>query len=362
MPPHPKLYTSLIWLNPLLIVQPLPFGHCSRRRPVHMILNDRIHRLLVLAEELHFSKAAERLHISQPALSGSLKSLEFDLGARLFHRTSRTVELTEAGKVLAAEARRLMQETARTVSLVRACPSDWIGPIRVAYDPAVNLHWLGAVIGAARSGGFPASDLHFQSVSPASIHERLAAGEYHAAILANESDVGDHAEFICRRLFCETLRPAFLPSLASGQPVSLAQLGDTPVIWLSAAAHPGLHRSFLEQCAAYAYRPNIVQEAGSFHECLEFARQKIGLTFLPAYMRPEGAESEVVLSCLLESLTIGYSLVCRTASAPAVERMVRIVRDQAPARAVRPGIADRSVSAINPKEQTMDRSVTRASK
>ena len=85
-----------------------------------MILNERILRLIVtLAEELHFGRAAATLHVSQSALSGTVKSLEDDLGVRLFSRTSRSVELTEAGRVFVAEAGRLITQNERVVALVR---------------------------------------------------------------------------------------------------------------------------------------------------------------------------------------------------------------------------------------------------
>ncbi len=108
-----------------------------------MILNERVLRLIVtLAEELHFGHAAARLHVSQPALSGTVKSLASDLGVRLFNRTSRSVELTEAGHILVAEARRLIQENDRPVSLV---PRGFRGPLGRMQCPGGPLCFYGTL-------------------------------------------------------------------------------------------------------------------------------------------------------------------------------------------------------------------------
>src|SRR5258708_31182390 len=150
-----------------------------------MILNERILRMIVtLAEELHFGRAAATLHVSQPALSGTLKSLERDLGVRLFRRTSRNVELPEAGRVLAAEAGRLIDESERAVALVRGSSSDALGPLRIGYPASMNLHWLGGLICHARNDGFPAADLQFISSEATSLQDKLVKRTLSAAFFA----------------------------------------------------------------------------------------------------------------------------------------------------------------------------------
>jgi DNA-binding transcriptional LysR family regulator len=106
---------------------------------------------VAVAEELHFSRAAERLHIAQPAISEQVRKLEDELGARLFNRTKRTVSLTEAGAALLVEARRVLQQVETACLATREARDRVANRLRIGYTPASlpvsvprALHQLGA--------------------------------------------------------------------------------------------------------------------------------------------------------------------------------------------------------------------------
>lgn len=92
---------------------------------------------LVLAEELHFGRAAARLNISQPPLTKHIQQLEEDLGAQLFDRSRRTVKLTPAGSALVREARRVLNQLDATVEAVRRAEGGETGHLRVGFVAAV---------------------------------------------------------------------------------------------------------------------------------------------------------------------------------------------------------------------------------
>jgi DNA-binding transcriptional LysR family regulator len=91
---------------------------------------------VAVAEELHFSRAAERLHIAQPAVSQQIRTLEAELGVRLLNRTKRTVSLTDAGAVLLAEARRLLEQVEVARLALQEVSDGNAGRLRIGYTPA----------------------------------------------------------------------------------------------------------------------------------------------------------------------------------------------------------------------------------
>ena len=297
-----------------------------------MIINERILRLIVtLAEELHFGRAAAALHLSQPALSGTLKSLERDLGVRIFNRTSRNVELTEAGRVLVAEARRLIQESERAVSLVRGCSSEILGPLRIGYPATMNIHWIAALIAQARNGGFPAPGVQFVSSGAAGLRDELAKRTLQAAFVAGSlQDPDFHSVKLFREDFCVAV--ASNRPLARCAPLQLLQLRDEPVVWLCREADPFLYDSFMDLCAVQGYRPAMAQQVRTFAECLQFAREGLGITFLPLSMKPPHEDHSVKFISLSEdALHVQYTLAwSKNGGADRVDRFVKFALERVP--------------------------------
>src|ERR1700744_2429252 len=90
---------------------------------------------IVVAEEQNVTRAAERLHLSQPPLSRQIRDLEDELGVELFRRTARSMALTDAGKVFLGEARAVLLRADQAVQAARAAAQNCKGRLQVGYAP-----------------------------------------------------------------------------------------------------------------------------------------------------------------------------------------------------------------------------------
>jgi len=107
----------------------------------------QLRSFLVLCEELHFCRAAKLLNISQPPLTRQIRQLEEELGVQLFYRTKRIVELTDAGRTFAVEARQVIAQVARAAGLATQVKRGAIGQLTVGYTlPKANI-----IVGALKA-------------------------------------------------------------------------------------------------------------------------------------------------------------------------------------------------------------------
>ncbi|HEU4376868.1 MAG TPA: LysR family transcriptional regulator, partial [Telluria sp.] len=94
---------------------------------------------IAVAEELHFTRAAERLHIGQPPLSHAIQVLEADVGAQLLERTKRWVRLTEAGKLFLVDARKILAMTEQAAETARRAGRGEAGELRIGFTYSTPL-------------------------------------------------------------------------------------------------------------------------------------------------------------------------------------------------------------------------------
>src|ERR687894_2946185 len=132
----------------------------------------RLRYFVVVAEELSFNRAAQRLHISQPPLSNQIKQLEEELGVLLFKRTSRGVKMTEAGEVLLEEARRIFVQVDQTVRVVQRVGHGEVGRLTLGFVPSASNEVLPPILRAFRYR-FPGVELFLREMRPDRVVQRL---------------------------------------------------------------------------------------------------------------------------------------------------------------------------------------------
>lgn len=275
------------------------------------MLDERLLRFaLVLAEELHFGNAALRLHVSQSGLSGAIKKLERGLRVQLFKRTSRQVALTGAGTVFVAEARHLVSHAEHSLARVRGQAAEFSGPFRVGYSPSIDLAWLCSLISRARSEPELYFGIEFVSADAIELQIELTRGALHAVMIAGRLLNRDlESTRLFRERFTIAMRSRH-PLAGRRNTLTPGMLEREPAVWLRADLNPHLHDAFLKACASQGFRPHIAQEVQTFAECLQFARQGLGITFLPQYMQRANLR-RLVFGRLREPLSVDFSLAFR---------------------------------------------------
>ncbi|GAA3662976.1 LysR family transcriptional regulator [Microbacterium marinilacus] len=183
---------------------------------------------IAVAEELHFGAAAERLRMTQPPLSRQIQLLERALGARLFERTSRRVQLTAAGSALLPHARSILELTARARAEVHAAAEGLGGIVSISYTSIAAQSVLGEIVRAA-SAALPDVTLDLREHVTVDQLALLRSGAVDLALL-RPAEVGDGLHV--RRIHAEPMVAVVASSHpAAGEPdVSLEELADTPLI------------------------------------------------------------------------------------------------------------------------------------
>ncbi len=235
---------------------------------------------LAVAEEKHFGRAAERLNIVPPALSMQIKSLEDDLGGPLFIRTSRSVELTEAGRLLQVEAQRTLDQADHARQTVQRSLRGETGQVRIGF--AGNAVFSGKLTDDLRSfrARFPQAELIASEVSP------LAQAD---AILAGQLDVGytpDHGKLHIPALRCEKIgiwnRVVALADdhpLSSQPRLTVAMLAAEPLIFYD--THGADESLYTALTALLGQPPDVAHCSSSSLSVLALAAAGQGLALVP---------------------------------------------------------------------------------
>jgi DNA-binding transcriptional LysR family regulator len=137
---------------------------------------ERIRAFVVVAEELHFGRAAARLRLTQPPLSRQIRLLEQEVGVTLLDRAGRTVKVTQAGRVFLAEARRILRLAEESALAVRRIPTGTGGALAIGFT-AVSVHGYVQSFLRRMAEELPHVDLVLRELVTADQVEAIAAGD-----------------------------------------------------------------------------------------------------------------------------------------------------------------------------------------
>jgi DNA-binding transcriptional LysR family regulator len=233
---------------------------------------------VAVAEELHFARAAARLHLSQPPLTQQIQRLEARVGHPLLRRSSRRVELTPAGRAFYDAARAVLFEARTALEGARRIGEGEAGLFTIATPPSLMLDALPLIIRRFRER-FPAVDLRLRELSTTRIFEALEAG------LADVGFVRTPRASAPLRTLASWREPivALLPPAhrrATGR-FSLKQLAGEPWVFFPRSLGPDFYEELVDHCRAAGFEPRVIQEATQWSSVLGLVSAGLGVTIGP---------------------------------------------------------------------------------
>jgi DNA-binding transcriptional LysR family regulator len=300
---------------------------------------------VAVAEELHFSRAAARVRIAQPALSQQIRRLEQELGAALFNRTKRHVELTPAGRALLEEGRRVLAQAERAVRTAQRAARGEIGPLAIGFVPSADLDILPRVLRVWHAT-FPDVEIALHSLLPAAQVEALRDGRIHIGFVRLPiEETGLVVERIQREPLL-TVLPHEHP-LARAERVRLADLARETMILFPRDIAPGYYDIFVGACRRAGFTPRILHP-GSMQTNLALVAAGLGVSLMPASiqtLRRDGVVYRPLAPPVpYVEMAVAYRRDDRSAVLPPfLEILHRAARSQRPRRLA--GAAKRSGAA-----------------
>lgn len=238
---------------------------------------------VTVAEELHFGKAALRLHMTQPPLSQTIQALEELLGAALFERNRRGVTLTAAGAALLPEARRMLAQSLELPQLVQRAAAGEVGRLSLAFVSSADYSVLPPFLRAYRAA-YPQVQINLQEATSDLQLDDLLHGRIDAGLLIPPLPDKSRAELDYLPVLNEPLilaAPAGLDALKTPGPVALADLPPLPLIIFPRAIAPALYDAVLSVFGAAGITPEIGQQAIQMQTIVSLVSAGMGLALVP---------------------------------------------------------------------------------
>jgi DNA-binding transcriptional LysR family regulator len=229
---------------------------------------------VAVAEELHFSRAAERLNMTQPPLSRQIRLLEHHVGARLLERNSRTVRLTSAGKAFFPEAARILRMAEEATLTARRVARGEQGTLAIGFTGGAGYSLLPEVVRRLREHS-PGVVLTLKELVSTEQVEALNASQIELGLLRPHAL---NAELESALLATESLMLAIPKGEADAWPLhpTLADLHGKPFVMYSPYEARPFHQMLSERFERAGVVPDIVEHIGQVHTMLALVNAGIG--------------------------------------------------------------------------------------
>ena len=251
------------------------------------INSSRVRYFVAVAEERHFGRAAEKLHMSQPPLSQQIQLLEKELGTQLLTRTTRRVELTEAGQILYAGAKRALDQLDQAILHAQRVQQGEAGLLRVGFVSTAAFQLLSDVLRAFRQR-YPQATLELFHLTSAQQAAAFEARTIDVGFLRDPPGGNVQVEVMDKDPLIVAL-PVKHP-LAKRKSISMRALKDEPFVMWDRQQTAGIARTILDLCARQGFQPTIALEVTNPPAMLSLVASGVGVAIVPLsamHLRPE---------------------------------------------------------------------------
>lgn len=281
---------------------------------------------IAVAEELHFGRAAERLHLAQQPLSFQIKQLEEELGVTLFRRTTRRVELTEAGRALLTEVYEAFSHLDREVEAARRAERGEIGSLVIGY---VSIALYNLMPGAMRlfRERFPDAQVTLREMCSPELEERLLEGACDVGLVVKGMDV---PELVYETALYEQAMVA-LPKkhpLGRQEQIPLSALADEAFVMYERTQL--VYAQVVALCLAAGFRPTVIQEVASEQAVIGLVAAGVGVALVSDCLSGLRTDEVNYRPLIKPAVTVEYAIAWKRGNtSPIVKAFLEVVREVA---------------------------------
>jgi DNA-binding transcriptional LysR family regulator len=235
---------------------------------------------VAVAEELSFTRAAERLHMAQPPLGQQIRKLEEELGVRLFHRTKRRVELSEAGETFLGEAYLALEQVERAAEAARRAGRGETGKLSVGFVGSAAYEVLPEILKTFRER-YPAVEITLEELTTAQQARALDEERIEVGFVRPPVEEQNLAVKTVLREPLVVVLPADHP-LSERKDLPLSTLRDESFVMTPRRLGPSFYDQIVGACREAGFSPRVVQEAIQMQTIIGMVAAGIGVALVPA--------------------------------------------------------------------------------
>lgn len=281
---------------------------------------------VAVAEELHFARAAERLHMTQQPLSFQIKQLEEELGVTLFRRTTRRVELTDAGSALLTEVYAALAHLHQGIETARRTERGETGSLVIGYVSIALYNLVPPAVRLFRER-FPDVQVTLRELCSPDLEEQLLEGAFDVGFAVRGMHV---PELIYETVLCERATVAVPKNHPLGKQaqIPLRALATEPFVMYERTQRSLIHDMVIAMCLQAGFSPNVVQEAASEQAVIGLVAAGVGVSLVSACLNGLRTDEVTYRPLIDPAASVEYAVVWKKENpSPFVKAFLNVARD-----------------------------------